>query len=151
MKKLLTTLLLCSTTAFAGNPGPSNLKDVAVCFSRTNVQLDGDFQGNVKLQTDLYSAVDNRLIAYKIKREDCLSPFYDLYIQLDSVKSPSGLTIYTISFDVYSSFIVKGLASIYSVGYFGSQGNSSDVPDALQKGLLGLVDKFAADYALANP
>lgn len=151
MKRLLLGAFLLASSALAANTGPGNLVNRSFCFTPTSVQIsDEAVKDQPQIRTVIFEAISTKLRAYRVPlANSCAS---ELFLQVDAAVNGQGLLIYTLALDLFDAQLLPAPVSLWSAGAFGAVVRSgNNVTESLNRQIANAVDKFAADYATANP
>lgn len=150
-KLFLAALLLSASYAQAANPAVLNLKGMGACFEPTAIQIPADLGSRYpQLRAQLYGGLMTRLTAYRVPLvTECDRR---LYLQVDAVTNATGALIYSMELAVYAEGLQPELVVVWSLGSFGVATQMGDnVVTVLVDSAGRILDRFAADYARANP
>lgn len=155
MKKILFCGLFALSAAHAGNFGPENLKGATPCFRVSSIQVSDELIAVLPgIKDAIFQKLSTRLTAYRIPfNSACISSSrYSLYVQVDAFKTSSNAWVYVVAVDIYDLLSHPGIASIWDAGTFGLDPNSGAALSAtIVDATANQIDKFAANYATANP
>lgn len=154
MRRLLILLTLTLSFASAANFGPENIKGVSLCFTTDSVQLSKSATALIpEGRLDIYEKITTKLRAYRVPVSSVCKPGnVQLYLQIETIVSNTGVLAYVLDMDIYNDFLSAGAVGIYNTSSLGvSPDRGQNLVDHFAQTFGNMTDNLAAYYATANP